>query len=78
MALWDNFHNGVICRIKAAYVMAKLNKIYNSTTIVEKSPSASYPPMDIGASFWWRDALQHQPVRIREGTLESGNLFSCN
>ena len=20
---------------------------------VEKSPSASYPPMDIGASFWW-------------------------
>ena len=28
--------------------------------LVEKSPSASYPPMGIGASFWWRDALPHQ------------------
>ena len=32
--------------------------------------------MGIGASFWWRDALPHQPVRIREETLESGNIFS--
>ena len=31
--------------------------------------------MGIGASFW-RDALPHQPVRIKEETLESGNLFS--
>ena len=44
--------------------------------LVEKSPSASYPPMGIGASFWWWDALPHQPVGIREETLESGNLFS--
>ena len=44
--------------------------------LMEKSLSASYPPMDIGASFWWRDALPHQPVWIREETLESGNLFS--
>ena len=43
--------------------------------LVEKSPSAD-PPMDIGASFWWQDALPHQPVRNREETLESGNLFS--
>ena len=42
----------------------------------EKSPSASYPPMGIGASFWWWDAHPNQPVRIREETLESGNLFS--
>ena len=76
MALWDNFHNALICGIKAAYIMAKLNKIYNSTIIVEKSPSASYPPMDIGASFWWRDALQHQPVRIRGDTLESENILT--
>ena len=27
--------------------------------LVEKLPSASYPPMDIGASFWWRNALPH-------------------
>ena len=44
--------------------------------LVEKSPLASYPPMGIEASFWWRDALPHQPVRIREESLESGNLFS--
>ena len=44
--------------------------------LVEKSPSASYTPMGIEASFWWRDALPHQPVRIREETLESGNLLS--
>ena len=44
--------------------------------LVEKSPSASYPPTGIGASFWWRDALPNQPARIREETLESGNLFS--
>ena len=25
--------------------------------LVEKSPSASYPPMGIGASFRWRDAF---------------------
>ena len=31
--------------------------------LVEKSPSASYPPMGIGASFWWWDALPHQPVK---------------
>ena len=31
---------------------------------MEKSPPASYPPMGIGASFWWWDALPHQPVRI--------------
>ena len=30
----------------------------------------------VGASFWWWDALLHQPVGIREETLESGNLFS--
>ena len=29
-----------------------------------------------GASFRWQDALPHQPVRIREETLESGNFFS--
>ena len=28
--------------------------------LVEKSPSASYPSMGIGASVWWRDALPHQ------------------
>ena len=44
--------------------------------LVEKSPSASYPSIGIGASFWWWDALPHQSVRIREETLESGNLFS--
>ena len=38
--------------------------------LVEESLSVSYPPMGIGASFWWRDAM------IREETLESGNLFS--
>ena len=43
---------------------------------MEKLPSASYPTMSIGASFWWRDALPHQPVRIKEETLDSGNLFS--
>ena len=34
--------------------------------------------MSIGASFWWWDALSHQPVRIieREKTLQSGILFS--
>ena len=32
--------------------------------------------MGIGASFWWWDALPHQPAGIREETLESGNLFS--
>ena len=26
----------------------------------------------VGASFWWCDALLHQPVGIREETLESG------
>ena len=30
----------------------------------------------IGASFWWWDALLHEPVRIREETFESGNLLS--
>ena len=25
---------------------------------------------EIGANFWWRDALPDQPVRIREETLE--------
>jgi hypothetical protein len=44
--------------------------------LVEKLPSTSYPPMGIGASFWWWDALPHQPVGIREETLESENLFS--
>ena len=44
--------------------------------LVETSPSVSYPPMGIGSRFWWRDALPHQPVGIREETLESGNLFS--
>ena len=43
---------------------------------VEKSSSASYPPIDVEASFSWRDALPHQPVRIRKESLESGNLFS--
>ena len=43
--------------------------------LVEKLPSASYPPTGIGASFWRWDALLHQPVGIREETLESGNLF---
>ena len=33
-------------------------------------------PGKVGASFWWWDALLHQPVGIREETLESGNLFS--
>ena len=47
-------------------------------TIVEKSPSALNPPMGIEANFWWRDALSHQPVRIKEETLESGNLFSVS
>ena len=37
----------------------------------------SYPPMGIGASFWWRDVLPYQPVWIREETLESENLFSA-
>ena len=37
--------------------------------LVEKSPSASYRPIGIGVSFWWQDALPHQPVRIREKTL---------
>ena len=46
------------------------------TQLVKKSPSASYPTMGIGASFWWRDALPHQPVRKREETLEFENLFS--
>ena len=41
--------------------------------LVEKSPSASYPPMGNGANFWWQDTLPHQLVRIREETLESGN-----
>ena len=45
---------------------------------MEKLPSASYPPMGIGTSFWCCDALPHQLVGIREETLESGNLFSCN
>ena len=31
-------------------------------------------PGKVGASFWWCDALLHQPVGIREKTLESGNL----
>ena len=44
--------------------------------IVEKSPSASYPPTGIGANFWWQDASPHQPVLIREETLESGNFLS--
>ena len=30
------------------------------------------------ASFWWHDVLPYQPVRIREETLESGNLFSSS
>ena len=34
--------------------------------------------MGIGASFWWQDALPHQPVWIREETLESGNPFSSS
>ena len=46
--------------------------------LVEILPSASYPPMGIRASFWWWDALPHQPVRIREETLESENLFSSS
>ena len=33
-------------------------------------------PGKVGASIWWWDALPHQPVGIREMTLESGNLFS--
>ena len=33
---------------------------------------ATYPPMGIEASFWWRDALPPQPVRIREEALKSG------
>ena len=33
-------------------------------------------PGKVVASFWWWDALPHQPVGIREETLESGNLFS--
>ena len=41
-------------------------------------PSASYPPMGIEASVWWWDVLPHQPVLIREDTLESGNLFSSS
>ena len=39
---------------------------------MEKSPPATYPPMGIGATFWWRDALPPQPVWIREEALESG------
>ena len=31
--------------------------------------------MGIGESFWWQDALPHQPAWIRKETLESGNLF---
>ena len=31
--------------------------------LVEKSPSASYPPKGTEASFWWQDALPHQPVQ---------------
>ena len=49
---------------------------YLTRPLVEKSPSASYPPTGFGASFWWQDALSHQLVRIREETLESVNLFS--
>ena len=30
--------------------------------------------MSIGASFWWWDALSHQPVQTREETLGSGNF----
>ena len=30
--------------------------------LVEKSPSASYPPMGIGTSFWWRDALPPKQI----------------
>ena len=44
--------------------------------LAEKSPSAIYPPKGFGTSFWWWDAIPHQPVGIREKTLESGNLFS--
>ena len=51
-------------------------KKFNSNTSGKKTPSASYPPMGIGASFWGWDALPNQPVGITEETLESRNLFS--
>ena len=45
--------------------------------LVEKSLSASYPPMGIGASFWWWDALPHQPVQFglvkRHWSLETSS-----
>ena len=48
-------------------------------SLAEKSPSASHPPMGIGASFWWRDALPHQPViglGKRHWNLETSSVFS--
>ena len=32
--------------------------------LVENLPSASYPPIGIGASFWWWDALAALPYQV--------------
>ena len=52
--------------------------------LLEKSPSASYPPMGNGASFWWWDALPHHyhmnvvsaPVGYAEMLSECANSVS--
>ena len=49
------------------------------TFISSRWITARPPPLVwSGLSRWWWDALPHQPVGIREETLESGNLFSCS
>ena len=81
---------------KVAYFHAELEsdvcpRVYNRTSggtsldltqsLVEKMPSASYPPKSIGASFWWQDAYpsSHQPFRrTLEETMESEKLFSSS
>ena len=61
----DNQTSGNILQILTQSLSGKI-------TINQLSTHTS----EIGANFWWRDALPHQPVWIREETLEFGNLFS--
>ena len=45
--------------------------------LVQKLPSASYPPMGIGASFRWRDALPHTNqlgLGMRHWNLETSSV----
>ena len=51
---------------------------WNSTTIVEKSPSASYPPMGIGASFWWRDAVLVYILKFMKTKVCELCSYMCN